>query len=192
MRGERAQVHWGAAVTGAFFAVAIAIVLGLFGTAFGLGAQSSGSGGLAVLSAVWGVLTPLVAGFVGAAIAAGLAGRPGAYLNGTMVWALGLAYAGLLAAVSAPARLGSAAGAASQAIQPGGGGMALAGLAAILGFVGALIGSAVGSTIGERVRQRAELRVPVGERGYRPTYRTEEAAAPGRGTPPAEPPELRH
>lgn len=181
---ERARVHWGAAVAGAFFAVAIAIVLGLFGAAFA-------RAGFNVLAGVWQILTPLVAGFVGAAVAASFVGRRGAYLNGLMVWALGLAYAVVLATISARS-VGTGAAAGQQAVGASAGMLALGGLAAILGLVGALIGSAVAGTIERRIARRAEERPPSGERAYREPYTVEQPGAPVRGTQPAEPPEMRH
>lgn len=182
---ERPRVQWGAAVAGAFFAVAIATVLGLFGAAFG-------RAGATVLSGVWQILTPLVAGCVGAVIAGSLGERRAAYLNGVMVWALGVAYAGVLLAASAS---GSSTGMASQWMVVGSSGttLALGGLAAILGLVGALIGSAIGGSLEGRIVRRAEARPTTEERAY-PGYTPEQAAAaPTPDTrPPAERPELRH
>ena len=181
---ERPRVQWGAAVAGAFFAVAIATVLGLFGAAFG-------RAGATVLSGVWQILTPLVAGCVGAVIAVSLGERRAAYLNGVMVWALGVAYAGVLLAASAS---GASTGMIGQPMVAGPSGttLALGGLAAILGLVGALIGSAIGGALEGRIVRRAEARPATEEPAYHPAYSAEQAAAPTPDTRPAERPELRH
>ena len=131
---RRSRVEWGPAITGAFCAAAAGIVLALFGAAFA-------EGGLRVLSGVWGVVTPLVAVFIGAAIAAAMTDRPDAYPTGIMVWCISLVTGALLLAdVNASRALSGAQGLTSHA-----GLLALAGLAAILGFVGALLGSSVGA-----------------------------------------------
>src|SRR6266536_747309 len=72
------RVRWSSVIPGAFCAVAIQIVLGLFGAAFGFAGESAG---LKALSAVWEVLTPLVALFFGATMAVSLGGRRNADLN---------------------------------------------------------------------------------------------------------------
>ena len=179
------RVHWGAAVAGAFFAAAIATVLGLFGAAFG-------RAGITVLSGVWQILTPLVAGFLGAALAAMLAGRS-PYLHGGLVWALCVTYVGavLVIAGSAGRGAGETSAAARMAAGPTGTTLALAGLAAILGLVGALIGSAIGGSLEGRIARRAELRTGAPQRTYAPGY-TAGTAASTREPPRTEPPEMRH
>ncbi len=178
---RRPFVHWGASVTGAFFAVAIATVLGLFGAAFG-------RAGATVLSGVWQILTPLVAVCAGAVIAVSLSERRGAYLNGLMVWALGVAYAGALFAASAPgARV-----AGERMVVGSGTTLALAGLATILGLVGSLIGSAIGSSLEGRIARRAEEMAATEERGYHPTFTAEPTSPPPSEVRPTERPELRH
>ncbi len=130
---NRSRVEWAPAITGAFGALAVAIVLGLFGAAFG-------RGGLAVLSGIWLVVTPLVAMFVGAAIAAVLADRRDAYATGIMVWCIGLV-AGALLLVDTRAAVGLP---GVREVTMSGAMLALAGLAAILGLIGAAIGSSFG------------------------------------------------
>jgi hypothetical protein len=161
------RIHWGPVITGAFLTVATGVVLGLFGTAFGLG-------NLRVLSGIWLILTPLVAAFIGAWVAVGMAGRAGAYANGIMVWAVSLAFWALFMA-GAFAVGGTAAGrAGAQGAQAAASGAALAGLASILGLVGALIGSAMGAATVER-RAAAVARRPA------EAYREERAYEAGRG-----------
>lgn len=176
---ERPRVHWSAAVAGAFLAAATATVLGLFGAAFG-------KAGIGVLSGVWQILTPLVAGFVGAVVAAALASRA-AYLNGILVWALWVAFAGtVMALASRPLGTGAAQGVSAG---PSGTTLALSGLAAILGLVGALVGSAIGASLDGRLIRRAQER-PLGSREYARAA-TSEAVKPASRTS-SEPPELRH
>ncbi len=177
------RVQWGPAVAGAFFAIAISIVLALFGAAFGFGASSSGSQGLAVLSGIWEILTPLVATFVGAAIAVSLA-RHDPYLNGIMVWCLSLAYGALLI-------VGLAAAGFRQAMVTASAGAALVGLATVLGVLGSLGGAAVGAAV-DRRRHVVERRRPAGgDREYAVRGETVEAGQPIRPTE-QQPPELRH
>ena len=176
---ERPRVDWSAVVAGAFVATAIATVLGLFGSAFG-------KAGIVVLSGVWEILTPLVAGFVGAVVAAALANRA-AYLQGVLVWALSIAFAGALMAVTAGSMRAGAA--QNGAAGPSGTVIALGGLAAILGLVGALIGAAIGNTLEGRRSRGVEERTVAG-REYAHTTGAETARPVAR--PGAEPPELRH
>ena len=56
------HVRWGAVIPGALCAIAIQIVLGLFGAAFGF-RESPEAAGVMALPAVWEILTPLVAVF---------------------------------------------------------------------------------------------------------------------------------
>ncbi len=164
------RIHWGAVITGAFLTVATGVVLGLFGTAFGLG-------NLRVLSGIWLILTPLVAAFIGAWVAVGMAGRAGAYAHGIMVWAVSLTFWTLFVAGAfavggtAAASRGAAQGAqaAAQAASMGASGAALAGLATILGLVGSLIGSAMGAaTLERRARARRPAEAYGEERAYEP------------------------
>jgi hypothetical protein len=158
------QVRWGPAITGAFFAVACAIVLDYFGLAFGAGNYIG-------LSAVWLVLTPLVATFAGACAACLLAGT-GSYLTGVMVWCISLVVGTIFSAIGF-AQTGAT-----------GTSLALTGLACILGLCGALVGSAVGDRMTSRpsAGMGAQPRRDYGRQLYTPS-------ATGREN---EPPELRH
>ena len=178
IRRELTRVHWGPVIAGAFLTVAISIVLGLFGLAFG-------RGGLRVLGGIWEVLTPLVAAFVGAAVASAIVGRTGAFLNGVMVWCVALAYGALLAiGIGA---LGTTSRAAPTVTA---GGPALAGLAAILGLLGAVAGGAFGAA--REGTRPAERRVTPGDVGTRTVYESGQRHEASRIPPTGEPPEMRH
>ncbi len=92
-RGVLPRVQWGPVIAGVLCALAVQIVLGLFGVAFGFASVPAG-GGPKVLAAVWAVIiTPVAASFVGALIAVRIAGEhmdAGAYLHGALVWCIGL------------------------------------------------------------------------------------------------------
>lgn len=187
MKHDLPRVQWASAIGGALLAVAIAIVLGLFGVAFGLAGQVPGSQGLALLSGVWKILTPLVATFAGAALAASMVGRRDAFLTGVMVWCMSLAFAASLAG-----------GASLLGMMPRGqalsaSGAALLGLSAILGFVGALGGAAAGVAADQRratPRGEAAGTGDLRRSGSRPEMAQPAGAA--RGAQPGEPPEVRH
>jgi len=157
------RVLWGPAITGAFFAVACALVLGFFGLSFA-------AGGNMALAAVWLILTPLAATFIGAAVATGIAGHVN-YATGLMVWCISL----VVQALFAPAGLAQ--------IGVSGTSLALMGLSALLGLCGALAGTAVGSNVYARAgiapgRTRSDFR-------QQPVY-------PSMKQETTEPPELRH
>ncbi len=167
---------------GALCALAIAIVLGMFGASFG-------QGGLTTLSGVWQVLTPLVATFIGSIVAATISERRDAVPSGIMVWCISLVAGALLVAafvrvVMAP---GSGELARSSAV------LALGGLAAVLGLVGAVIGSAAGLRM---AREQADIAARVGDRDVEAVEQPigGETATAGRVSRPprSEPPELRH
>ena len=174
-------------MTGAFLSVAVAIVLDLFGAAFGLGAHSSGSQGLELLSGIWVIVTPLVAVFAGTCLTASIVGLRGPYLNGITVWCMSI-MAGAVLAIGFN-RTGAAMPDLPQLASATG--MALAGLAAILGLVGAVGGSAVGRTLERHRLASVDERVPPEIRGYRtvPAQRTTAGVPPA---PPSDQPELRH
>lgn len=175
MRREVTRVPWGPVVAGAFLAVAISIVLGLFGAAFSVG-------GLTVLGGIWEILTPLVATFCGAALAAVIARQSEAPLTGVMVWCVALAYgAALLAGMSALGRTPQ---------QVSAGGAALAGLAAILGLLGGLAGASFGAR-GQKDIRTPEARPSEGDRGARAVYERDTVTGTAH-VPPSEPPEIRH
>lgn len=147
------RMHWPAIVAGAFIALALQVVLGLFGLALGAASQATDSGVVAVLGGLWGLLVPFVATFVGAMAAVALARvehRPSAMLHGVLVWCVGTVAGTVLLA-------GTTAGAALTGglIQGGGleplsmealagqtaASLALAGLAALFGLLGAILGA---------------------------------------------------
>jgi len=145
------RIRWESVIAGAFCAVAIQVVLGLFGAAFGF---EGGGAGVRALPAVWEVLTPLVAVLIGSAAAVSLGGRRNAYLTGFMVWCIFLTAVAFylsrdIGAVTARADAIGLTGASAPA---------LAGLAALLGLAGAIVGSAIGKGMGryEFARKREE------------------------------------
>lgn len=161
-RGPLPSVRWGAIFAGALVALAVYMVLMMFGTAIGISAAPADSRGLGVGGAVWGVLTPLVAYFCGAYVATRVAGalKPGAaHLHGVVTWGMGIVMSGvLMAGVLGGVMSGamSGAGAASgrgtalddnQADSAAGRAAAAAGMlgvSGVLGLVGALVGAAAG------------------------------------------------
>jgi len=151
IRESPVPIRWGSVIPGVLCAVAIQMVLGLFGAAFGF---SGDNGGLVSLAAVWEVLTPVVALLVGSAMAVSLGGRRSPYLNGFMVWCLFLAaiafYLGRNITI-ASARAGAMG-------LPAGSATALAGLSALLGLAGAIVGSSIGKRVAryELARKRDE------------------------------------
>lgn len=148
-------------------------MLSLFGLGFGFAARPADSNELGVVAVIWNILVPLVATAIGASIAvrnAGLSSMKGAFLHGTLVWALGLIAGALfltgtfaaavnsprpelgpVAAISPSASRGTS-GRESQALQTrrddaakaGAAFGALGGLAAILGLAGGLLGAELG------------------------------------------------
>jgi hypothetical protein len=150
MEYELPRIRWGSVFAGVFCAVAVQIVLGLFGASFGFGREVAG---VNALPAVWEVLTPAVALFAGSALAS-VDGRRNAFLNGFMVWCIFLAavafYLGRdIGTVTARAdAIGLSRASAT----------ALAGLAALLGLAGAVVGSAIGKRVAryEFARRREE------------------------------------
>ncbi len=145
------RVRWESVIPGAFCAVAIQIVLGLFGAAFGVG---GGAAGYQTLSGVWETLTPLVAIFIGSAVAVSLGGRRNAFLNGFMVWCIFLAAVAFYLARD----LGTVTARAEAIGLTGAAAAALAGLSALLGLAGAFFGSAIGKRVAryELARRREE------------------------------------
>jgi peptidoglycan/LPS O-acetylase OafA/YrhL len=147
------QVSWEPVIGGAFVAVAVTIILGLFGAAFGFG-------GLTALSAVWEILTPMIATFIGVLAAVAMA-RESSYANAVMVWCLSLVFCSAILLIAPFRATGSAA-------LP-----ALAALAAMLGLMGALIGAGLGAGAVRRYGIRAESPARAdsgGDSGYREPY----------------------
>lgn len=140
------QIQWGPVIGGAFVALAVMVVLGLFGTAFGLGGATG-------LSAVWQILTPLVAIFIGS-ITAVVASSEASYGNAIMVWCLAVVFTAAVLVLS-------------PGIAVNGTGAGLAGLAAILGLVGAVVGGVIGASAGRRLGFQAGRQRGATDSGYR-------------------------
>ena len=189
-KGVLPRIQWGPVIAGVLCAIAVQIVLGLFGIAFGFASEPAGRG-LGILAGVWGVIiTPIAASFVGALVAVRIAGErldASAYLHGALVWCIGLIAGALFLtgiASSGAMSLGSAAAGmgprrdvvtgraqtrddAAKAAAAGTGGAAVG---ALLGLGGALLGAAVGRGMltGEPlVRRRRTSREPELRRDYR-------------------------
>jgi hypothetical protein len=185
-RGTLPRVQWGPVITGVLCALAAQIVLGLFGAAFGFASAPAGNA-LEVLAAVWTILTPIVASFIGAYIAVRVAGdrdEAGAFLHGALVWCIGLIagavfITGSLAsgAMSAGTAMSGNVGAraierrdtsvnraraqatAEDAAKGAAAGTGAAGVAALFGLGGAILGAAVGRrTVTGRTTRRGERR----------------------------------
>jgi hypothetical protein len=93
VKGALPRVEWAPVITGVLCALAIHIVLGLFGTAFGLAAEPADSRGVGVAAGIWGLFVPFIASSIGAFLAVRIARRedaPGAHLHGALVWSIGL------------------------------------------------------------------------------------------------------
>jgi hypothetical protein len=171
-RGAWPRVQWGPVVAGVLCALAVQVVLGLFGAAFGFAARPADSKGLGFLAATWALLTPLVASFIGAVVAVRVAGdrrEAGALLHGALVWAIGVV-AGAIFLTGAIASGGMTAGtalsgnvgartveqratpqnrarpsmAAEDAAKGAAAGAGAAGVGALLGLLGAGLGAALG------------------------------------------------
>ncbi len=167
IEGGLPRVDWTAVIAGVLAALAVHIVLGLFGLGFGFASATANSDGSGVITVIWSLLVAFVASLIGASIAVRIAsaGQPkGAFLHGALVWCIGLIAGALFltgslasAAVSTGA---SAAGRrasllpsaarvsrdarAEEAEKQAAGSAALGGLAALFGLGGALLGSELG------------------------------------------------
>jgi hypothetical protein len=160
-RGVLSRIHWGAVIAGALLALAIEVVLGLFGAAIGLA-------GAGVLGAIWILCVPLVATFCGAFVAARMAStvnERSSALHGVLVWCIGLL-------AIAPYLAGTMTTGANTTRTAGT--TALAGLAGLLGLGGGIFGALAGRrevlaegrlpreriTTEERLVERDELEPP--------------------------------
>jgi hypothetical protein len=168
-KGGLPRIQWSPVVAGVLCAIAVHIVLGLFGAAFGFAAEPADSEGVGLAAGIWGLLVPLVASAIGAFICVRIAreaDRAGSYLHGALVWCIGLIagalfISGSLASgamssataasgnvrggfarseVQAPANEARAEEAAEGAAAAAGAG----GLGALLGLAGAFLGAAAG------------------------------------------------
>jgi hypothetical protein len=206
-RGVLPRVQWGPVIAGVLCAIAVQIVLGLFGLAFGFASEPAGRG-LGILAGVWGVIvTPIAASFVGALVAVRIAAErleAGAFLHGALVWCIGLIAGAIFLgglASSGAMSLGSAASAVAprtavmgraqardDVARGAAAGTGAAAVGALLGLGGALLGAAVGRQLltGESLMRR---RRGAGDPELRREYRTGESAgaygsvprAPGAG-----------
>jgi hypothetical protein len=184
VKGALPRVQWGPVIAGALCAIAAHIVLGLFGTAFGLSAAPADSEGIGLGAGIYGLLVPFVASLLGAWICVRLAREAdagGAAIHGVLPWAIGLIAGALFltstlatSAMSAAtatsgnvrgqtadsARQGAQSGRAEARADEAAEGAAAAagagGLGALLGLGGALAGAALGrrSLTGERFGRR--------------------------------------
>lgn len=90
------RISWGAILAGTAVALGILILMGLLGTAIGIGAIDPGEeanplSGIGTGTIIWWIISSLVALFVGGRVAGQLAGFPSratAMLHGLTVWAL--------------------------------------------------------------------------------------------------------
>lgn len=89
------RISWGAIFAGAVIALGLTALLGLMGTALGFGAIEPGEsdpfGGLGVGTAIWWILTSVIALGVGGYAAGRAAGQPGrssAMTHGAAMWGL--------------------------------------------------------------------------------------------------------
>jgi hypothetical protein len=168
--GFLSRLHWSSIIAGVLVALAIHVVMGLFGLALGFSAEPADNGALGTGALIWGLLTPFVATLVGAYVAvrhADLRDAGASNLHGILVWCIGLVAGALFlsGAMSAGTIGAGAAGsnprlapnpnaavterqqdeAAANAAKAAGG----AALAALLGFVGAIAGAAWARNAGE-------------------------------------------
>lgn len=111
----RDLVHWGPIVAGLVTVVALLAVLSSLGLAVGLSAIDPGGAGASDISTgawIWGIVSGVIAFFVGgmvAATSAAVAGRDVGLLNGLMVGAASIAATLLLIGFGAGALLGAGA-----------------------------------------------------------------------------------
>jgi hypothetical protein len=151
------RIRWGAVIAGALVAIAVEVVLGLFGAAIGIQADQRGSTGLAAVGVVWNLLVPLVAAFCGALVAARMASaveEKASLLHGVLVWCVGLISGALFLtgilttaarnAATIEANRSILVTSANQFSARSASGAALAALAGLLGLCGAILGAAVG------------------------------------------------
>jgi len=83
------RLSWGAILGGAFLAIGLMILLHLLGLAIGLTAVDQSPGGAGIWIAVWALIVPILAIFLGGLLsgrAAGATNRRGGAMNGLVVW----------------------------------------------------------------------------------------------------------
>ncbi len=151
-------VRWGPIVAGFAATVAIMILLGVFGVAVGLTAGAQGAAVDPTVSAIWAVISLIIAFFVGGWVcvrALGIAGTTPAVLNSSIVWALTLMFTVFLVALGAAGLLGAVTslfGAPAPGAVPG---AAMAGASAWWALVGIILGW-IACLVGGLVAQRSE------------------------------------
>ena len=103
--GALPRIQWSPIAAGVLCALAVHLVLGLFGAAFRFAAGPIDSTGAAVAAGLWALLVPLVAFAIGAFVCVRIAREAepaGSHLHGALVWCLGLV-AGAVFLMTAPA-----------------------------------------------------------------------------------------
>ena len=133
------RVRWASILGGVFAAISTLALLGTLGAAIGLSSYDAGdsSSSFGIGAGIWGIISALLAFFVGGFVASNagaLPGRATGVLNGLLVWAVAIPLTAYLAASlagSVASTLGSVAGtAATAASNVAGGAAAGAGAAA--------------------------------------------------------------
>lgn len=120
------RLSWGALWGGAFVALAIWIVLYTLGSALGLtslNVRDPNMRSLGIITGIWGIVTPLIALFVGALItarAAGVIDRTVAVIHGLVVWALTTVGGALLIGMIVSYLVGGVADVTGKAVQSSG------------------------------------------------------------------------
>ncbi len=151
-------VRWGPIVAGFAATVAILILLGVLGAAIGL---TAGAAVDPTLSAIWAVISLIVAFFVGGWVCVrtlGIAGTTPTVLNSSIVWAFTLMFTVFLAALGAAGLLGAMTnlfGAPAPGADPG---AAMAGATAWWALAGLILGW-IACVVGGLVAQRSEAEV---------------------------------
>ena len=120
------RISWGAIIAGTILVLTIQVMLGLLGLGIGLASIDPASNDtpsvstLASTSGIWAIVTVLIATFVGAWVAARLAGSPNntdGLLHGIVTWALSSLVAVWLLTSGASAVISGAFGALGSSIQ---------------------------------------------------------------------------
>lgn len=197
MRGALPRVEWSAILVGVLLALALHVLFGLFGVAFGFAARPDKATDLA-LAAAWGLLVPfwsMLAGAVVAVRSSSSTTRRAAVLNALLVWCVALVAGAVLLSGSL------AAGARTAAHAVGGLGLldpspvwtpaaaaasGAAALGSLLGLLGALLGSVIGrrALAGERLFPRRNE--PLARRPYAGYHPDADDSAPLTDATPSE------
>jgi hypothetical protein len=105
-RGDEVVSRWGGLMAGCFVTIAMFVLLGEIGAAIGASAFEPGDRAAAYAwgAGIWGLLSAVIAFFVGGAAAAcvtRIRGREPGYLHGALVWAVAVPVIGFLGAILA-------------------------------------------------------------------------------------------